>query len=99
MDFSAEFLIFKGSFPLAPWATSMSVLGLLMTAMFLLTVIQRVFSGPVNPRWEGMRDLTTTERLAVLPAIALMFVLGLYPQLITGLVHSTVMQWVIRARF
>jgi NADH-quinone oxidoreductase subunit M len=75
------------------------VLGLLMTAVFLLTVIQKVFSGPVNPKWEAMPDLTTTERLAVLPAIVLMFVLGLYPQLITGLVHGAVTQWVMGARF
>ncbi len=93
--FPAEFLIFKGSFPLAGWATSISVLGLLMTAVFLLTVIQKVFSGPVNPRWESMADLTTTERLAIAPAILMMFVLGLYPQLITGMVHGTVMQWVM----
>ena len=29
-----------------------------------------------------MPDLTVGERLALLPAIALMFVLGLYPQLV-----------------
>ena len=44
--FPAEFLIFKGAFPLAPRASSIAVLGLLMTAVFLLTVIQKVFSGP-----------------------------------------------------
>jgi len=66
----------------------------LMTAVFLLTVIQKVFSGPVNPKWEAMPDLTFTERLALAPVIALMFVLGLYPQLLTGMVHGTVMQWI-----
>jgi NADH-quinone oxidoreductase subunit M len=93
--FPAEFLIFKGAFPLAPWASSLAMLGVLMTAVFLLTVIQKVFSGPVNRRWEAMPDLTLTERLALAPVIALMFVLGLYPQLITGMVHSTVTQWVM----
>lgn len=92
--FPGEFLIFKGAFPLAAVASSVSVLGLLLTAIFLLTVIQKVFSGPVNTRWEAMPDLTTTERLALVPGIALMFVLGFYPQLITGMVHSTVLQWV-----
>ena len=92
--FPGEFLIFKGSFPLATVASSISVLGLLLTAIFLLTVIQKVFSGPVNPRWEAMPDLTATERFALFPAIALMFVLGFYPQLITGMVHGTVMQWI-----
>jgi NADH-quinone oxidoreductase subunit M len=97
--FPGEFLIFKGVFPLAPWAASLSVLGLLMTAIFLLTVIQKVFSGPVNPRWEAMPDLTTTERFVLLPVIALMFFIGLYPQLITGMVHVTVAQWAAGVRF
>ncbi|HEX3987265.1 MAG TPA: NADH-quinone oxidoreductase subunit M [Acidobacteriaceae bacterium] len=92
--FPGEFLIFKGAFPLATVASSVAVLGLLLTAIFLLTVIQKVFSGRVNPRWEAMPDLTTTERVALFPAIALMFVLGFYPQLITGMVHGTVMQWI-----
>jgi NADH-quinone oxidoreductase subunit M len=92
--FPGEFLIFKGAFPLAAVASSVSVLGLLLTAIFLLTVIQKVFSGPVNPRWEKLPDLTMTERVALFPAIALMFVLGFYPQLITGMVHGTVMQWI-----
>lgn len=91
--FPGEFLIFKGSFPLAPWATAVSVLGLLMTAIFLLTILQKVFSGPVNARWLGIPDLTTSERLTLAPAIALMFVVGLYPQLITGMIHATIAQW------
>ena len=97
--FPAEFLIFKGAFPLAPRASSIAVLGLLMTAVFLLGVIQKVFSGPVNPKWAKMPDLTTTERWALAPILLLMLVLGLYPQLITGVVHSTVMQLVTGMRF
>ena len=97
--FPAEFLIFKGAFPLAPRASSVAVLGLLMTAVFLLTVIQKVFSGPVNPKWSSMPDLTRTERWALAPVLLLMLVLGLYPQLITGVVHGTVMQWVTGMRF
>ena len=57
--FVGEFLIFKGAFPLATWATSVSVLGLLFTAIFFLTILQRVFYGPVNERWATMPDLTT----------------------------------------
>lgn len=32
------------------------------------------------------------ERLALLPALALMFVLGIYPQIVLGVVNSTAMQ-------
>jgi len=87
--FIGEFLIFKGSFPLVTWATSISVLGLLITAIVILGILQRVFSGPLNERWLTFPDLTTTERLTLAPAIALMFALGLYPQLILGVVNTT----------
>jgi NADH-quinone oxidoreductase subunit M len=97
--FPGEFLIFKGAFALVPWAASVSVLGLLMTAVFLLTVIQKVFSGPVNPRWQAMPDLTITERVAAAPVIALMFVLGFCPQIVSGLVSGAVTQWVAGVRF
>jgi NADH-quinone oxidoreductase subunit M len=97
--FIGEFLIFKGSFPLVSWATSISVLGLLVTALFVLGILQRVFSGPLNQKWIGFPDLTTGERLVLAPAITLMFALGLYPQLVLGVVNSTVIQMVNQLKF
>jgi NADH-quinone oxidoreductase subunit M len=97
--FVGEFLIFKGAFPLATWATSVSVLGLLLTAIFILTILQRVFSGPLQEKWAGMPDLSTGERLALLPALGLMFVLGVYPQLVLGVVNSTVLRIVQQLSF
>jgi NADH-quinone oxidoreductase subunit M len=97
--FVGEFLIFKGTFPLAALPSSVSVLGLLLTAIFILTILQRVFSGALNERWSQMPDLTTGERLALLPAIALMFVLGFYPQLVLGVINGTVMQMVQQLSF
>jgi NADH-quinone oxidoreductase subunit M len=41
-----------------------------------------------------MPDLTLTERALVLPAIGLMFVLGIYPQLVLGFINSTVVQMI-----
>ena len=87
--FPGEFLLFKGTFPLAAWSTSLALIGLLATALFLLRILQRVFSGPLNPRWSAMPDLSVRERMLLVPSIALMFVLGLYPQLILGVVNST----------
>jgi len=92
--FIGEFLIFKGVFPLAKWAAAFSVLGLLVTAVFLLTILQRVFSGPLAEKWSGFRDLTTQERLIVLPSIVLMFLLGIYPQWILEFINPTVQQMV-----
>ncbi|MFZ0826659.1 MAG: NADH-quinone oxidoreductase subunit M [Verrucomicrobiia bacterium] len=97
--FVGEFLIFKGVFPLAPWAAALSTLGLLVTAIFLLTLIQRVFCGPLNVRWVQMPDLTWSERLLVLPAIGLMFVLGVWPQFVLGVMDATVVKLVQQLNF
>jgi NADH-quinone oxidoreductase subunit M len=92
--FVGEFLIFKGTFPLVSWATSVSVLGLLLTAVFILGVIQQVFTGPLNPARAAFFDLTSGERIALAPAIALMFILGLFPQLLLGSLNATVVNYV-----
>lgn len=97
--FVGEFLIFKGVFPLATWAASLSVIGLLVTAIFILTVLQRVFNGPLNSRWSSLPDLTLRERVMLAVPIALMFVLGIYPQLILGFVNNTVVAMVKQLPF
>jgi NADH-quinone oxidoreductase subunit M len=97
--FIGEFLIFRGSFPLTTWATSLCTIGLMITAVVILGVIQRVFSGPLNPIWNGFSDLTAAERLSLLPPIGLMFALGLYPQLVLGVVNSSVLQMVHQLKF
>jgi NADH-quinone oxidoreductase subunit M len=97
--FIGEFLIFKGVFPLATWSASLSVIGLLVTAIFILTVLQRVFNGPLNPKWAAFPDLTAGERAMLAAPIALMFVLGVYPQLVLGLVNQTVVEMVKQLAF
>ena len=92
--FIGEFLIFKGVFPLATWAAAFSAIGLLVTAIFLLTILQRVWSGPMSEQGKAFPDLTTQERLILLPAVVLMFLLGLWPQLLLNVVNPTVLRLV-----
>ncbi len=96
--FIGEFLIFKGSFPLVTWATASSAIGLLLTAVFILGVLQRVFYGPLGEKWVHLPDLTLGERLTLVPLIGLMFALGLYPQFILGVVNHTAIQMALNLR-
>jgi NADH-quinone oxidoreductase subunit M len=91
--FVGEFLIFRGVFGLTPWAAAVACLGLLATALFLLTFWQRVFHGPVRGCAADFKDLSTLEIVTLAPAIALMFVLGVWPQLIAGLINPLVTGW------
>jgi NADH-quinone oxidoreductase subunit M len=97
--FVGEFLIFRGVFPLSWVAASVSILGLLVTAVVILTVIQRVFTGPVPERWVKFPDLHASERLALAPVIGLMFLLGLVPQLVVGVINPTVQNLLAHWRF
>jgi NADH-quinone oxidoreductase subunit M len=90
--FVGEFLIFRGVFPLAWVAASVSILGLLVTAVVILTVMQK-------ERWAAFPDLHSGERLALAPVIGLMLLLGLVPQLIVEIVNPTVINLLAHWRF
>ncbi len=77
--FAAEFLIFSGTFAVAPGVTIAATLGLLATAVFLLTMLQRIFTGPTNEQYKSMPDLTRNEMLVLTPIIILVFWAGIYP--------------------
>ncbi|MDR3451258.1 MAG: NADH-quinone oxidoreductase subunit M [Rhodoferax sp.] len=97
--FVGEFLIFRGVFPLSWVAATVSILGLLITAAVILTVIQKVFNGPVEEKWAGFADLHGGERLAMAPVIGVMLLLGLLPQLVIDTVNPTVVYLLAHWRF
>ena len=86
--FVGEFLIFSGTFHLVWWSAALATVGLFVTAVFLLNIIQKVFTGPLPGRWSKFPDLTAAEILTVAPAIILMFVLGIYPQVLIALFNK-----------
>ena len=98
-NFPGELLIFRGAFPLAWVAATVSILGLLVTAAMILTVIQKVFTGPLPEHCVGFPDLHHGEQLALAPVIGLMFLVGLLPSLILGSVNPTVMNLLAHWRF
>ncbi len=97
--FVGEFLIFRGVFPLSWQAAAVSILGLLVTAAVILTVIQKVFTGPVPEKWASFPDMHGGERLAMAPVIGIMLLLGLLPQLVLEHVNPTVVNLLAHWRF
>ncbi|MFO1461572.1 MAG: NADH-quinone oxidoreductase subunit M [Verrucomicrobiota bacterium] len=80
--FIGEFLIFKGSFPLAPGAAVLALPGLMLTAVFLLTLLHRVLNGPENPARSEFQDLSQRECLVLAPMLVLLVLPGILPQLL-----------------
>jgi NADH-quinone oxidoreductase subunit M len=79
--FVGEFLIRVGAFETWPWATAVATSGLVLGALYLLWLYQRVVFGPLD-RDENrqLTDLSGRERLVLAPVIALCFLMGLYPR-------------------
>ena len=90
--FIGEFLIFKGSFGLAPVAGTVAVIGLLVTAIVLLRAIQALFSGPVAKSCEGFHELTMRENWIVLPFSLLVLWTGIAPGFLFHVINITVVQ-------
>lgn len=90
--FVGEFLVFKGAFALVPGAAVLAVPGLFLTAMFLLTLYQRVFNGPLNPAWVAFPDLTRREVLVLAPAVLLLVLPGVLPHLLLRWVNASVVR-------
>jgi len=92
--FVGEFLIFRGVWGLQAWAVPVACLGLFATAYFLLTFWQRVFHGPRAGAAAGdFPDVSGVDFAVLVPLVALMFLLGVLPQLLTGLFNPLITQW------
>ena len=55
-NFVSELLIFLGVWQSYPALVILAVLGILMTAIYLLRAIQKVCYGTPNPKWNQLRD-------------------------------------------
>jgi NADH-quinone oxidoreductase subunit M len=77
--FVGEFMIFKGAFPIATFWTCLSVIGLVVTAIFLLSMMQKVCFEGLNPKWNSLNDMTGREILIGACLMFFMFLLGVYP--------------------
>ena len=79
--FVGEFLVLLGSFDRHPWATGIATTGVIFAAAYLLWAVQRIiFNRLDNPENEHLTDLTARELWVVLPLVAGMVWLGLYPK-------------------
>ena len=90
--FIGEFLIFKGSFGLAPIFTAVAMLGLLFTAIVFLRAMQALFSGPLAPSCAAFPELGRSEMVVIVPVTLLMLAIGLSPQFLLNLFNTTIAQ-------
>ena len=79
--FVGEFLILLGAFRAHPVAGAISTLGVVLGAVYMLTMYKDVFFGPVtNAINRQLKDLSAREVLVIAPIIVFIFWIGLFPR-------------------
>ena len=83
--FVSEVMVFMGAFPVYSVMTLLAVLGILITAGYILWTLQRTLFGVLPQRLSGLRDATLVESVAPTLLIISILVVGLYPALIADI--------------
>ena len=78
--FVGEFLILVGAFKWSPKLAAFAATGVILSAVYMLWMFQRVNYGPVtNEKNRSMRDLTPREWALMVPTIGMAIVMGVMP--------------------
>jgi NADH-quinone oxidoreductase subunit M len=95
--FVGEFTILLGSFNSptygTPWFAGISTLGVILAAIYLLFMFEKIFLGPVtHEENRKLPDLNVREILILVPLLVMIFWIGLYPKFFFDLMNPTVDQ-------
>lgn len=79
--FVAEFLVLVGSFQTVPWMATLSAIGVILSAAYMLWALQRILYNPLDkPSNETLTDLNWREIGLLAPLLFLILWMGVYPK-------------------
>ncbi|HLV79431.1 MAG TPA: NADH-quinone oxidoreductase subunit M [Chthonomonadaceae bacterium] len=87
--FIAEFLCFYGMWLKYPALALLSVVGIVLTAIYVLRMLQKIFLGPFREEsYHELSDARTTEWVAISALAAALILVGIYPRPLVNLIHT-----------
>jgi len=87
--FISEALVFLGAFPVYRTITIVSGLGIVLGAAYVLWMLQRVFLGEKNPKYDGLPDISPRELATLVPIAAIVVYVGVQPAPVLDLMRVT----------
>lgn len=94
--FTGEFMMFTGLYQYNKWFAVFAGLGIIISAVYTLNMIQKVFYGSVNAATGELTDISWNEKFALLIIVGMIFFIGIYPQPLIDLTHSAVNNLLVR---
>jgi len=87
--FVSEAMIFMGVFPVHRTVAIISALGIIIGAAYVLWMLQRVFLGPKNDKWDDLPEINGREMFTLVPIGLIVILLGVYPMPVLNLMKVT----------
>lgn len=90
--FVGEMLVIVGTYQVNQLYAALAATGLVLGAAYMLWLYRRVIFGSVtNPKVEELEDLSRREWVILAPLLILAILLGVYPKIITDVLHTPVL--------
>ncbi len=89
-SFVSEFLVLVGSFLLSKTIAAVATLGIILAAVYLLWMVQRVAFGVASQASARLADLNWCEMASLLPLLLLVFWIGVFPNPFLTPMHASV---------
>ncbi|MEM9219248.1 MAG: NADH-quinone oxidoreductase subunit M [Cyanobacteria bacterium P01_F01_bin.150] len=90
VGFAAEFLVFRGSFPIFPAPTLVCMVGTGLTAVYFLLMVNKVFFGRLPDYLDNLSSVTWGDRTPSLIVTFLALIFGLQPGWLTDWIEPDV---------
>lgn len=88
--FVSEFLMFNGLFQFNKWFAAFACIGIILSAVYMLNMIQKIFFGVPNSLTENVQPISMGQKIVLSVIVITILVLGIYPQPILHITQDTV---------
>jgi NADH-quinone oxidoreductase subunit M len=86
--FWGELMVFIAAFKTYPFWGSLAVCALVVSALFMLRVVQRTFYGPKNEKYEHLADVSLGLGIPRMILLAVLVIFGLFPSLMFDMIET-----------
>jgi NADH-quinone oxidoreductase subunit M len=93
-SFWAELLVFVSAVKTYPVRGIFAVLGLVVSALFMLRVVQKTFYGEKNERWAHIPDISLFLATPRIILVGVIIFFGLFPKFMIDVIQSAVVPFV-----
>jgi NADH-quinone oxidoreductase subunit M len=87
--FISEILVLLGAWQRYPVLTAIGASAVVLTAGYILWMMQRVFLGKVNEKYVGIAEINGREIFTLVPLAVIVVILGFYPRPILDLMSQS----------